>query len=77
MYINALFPSRKKLEEQYPRVKKNAFWIPFVWLHRLVFLGGCAVKSGALTTYLVTDAKGIADLGQKRGEMFKMLGMLE
>ena len=77
MYINALFPSRKKLEEQYPRVKKNAFWIPFVWLHRLVFLGGCAVKSGALTTYLVTDAKGIADLGQKRVEMFKMLGMLE
>lgn len=77
MYINALFPSRNKLEEQYPCVKKSAFLIPLVWLHRLIFKGSRAVKNGALSTYLVTDEKEIADLGQMRVKMFKTLGMLD
>lgn len=75
--IKALFPSRKTLEIHYPCVRKHAFLIPFVWLHRLVFRGSRAIKNGALTSYIVTDEKRVAASGQKRVQMFKKLGMLD
>lgn len=77
MYLQALFPSRKTLAIRYPCVQKSAIMIPFVWMHRLIFRSGRAVKKGALTTYIVTDEKKISDLGRERVQMFKQFRMMD
>lgn len=76
-YIKSIFPNREVLMDEYPCVQNRHILIPFVWLHRLVFRGICAIKDGILTDCIVVNPDEIGTEGEKRIKMFEMLGMLD
>ena len=77
LYMKALFPTKQALAVRYPYILKHPFLIPYVWLHRLIFRGGKAVKNGALTNYIVSDEQNASATGKERIQMFQNLNMLD
>ena len=72
--VKALFPPKKRLIGDYPRLTRFPWLLPFVWLHRIFVKG---FKKGKKSKEeIVINKNNLSEESKRRVEMFRSFGIL-
>ncbi len=75
--LGTFFPGKRRMEREYPCLKKHPWLLPFLWPHRWIVRGFGLIFRKKLTGPMVYSEDEVSAKGKERVAMFRAFGMLD